>query len=162
MHEAANSKEGIWKIAKWARTKSHLPLEPAKMPDLQWQGTQLGTVSGKARALYERFYPETEADLEDIADRDFQHNLPGTLVISQLVTAEEVRDIVRKVKPDKCLGADEIPNRFLQAIGEPLIKALQALITAVFRTSYYPKSFRAARTIVLQKPSKPDYSDPGA
>jgi len=119
------------------------------MPDLQWQGAQLGTVSSKARALYKRFYPETEADLEDIADRDFQRNLPGTLVISQLVTVEDVRDIVRKVKPDKCLGADEIPNRFLQAIGELLIKALQALITAVFRTSYYPKSFRAARTIVL-------------
>ena len=133
------------------------------MPDLQWQGAQLGTVSGKARALFERFYPRTEADLEDITDRDFQRNLPGrTLTISQLVTVEDVRNIVRKVKPDKCPGADEIPNRFLQAMGEPLIKALQALITAVFRTSYYPKSFRAARTIVLRKPSKPDYSDPGA
>jgi hypothetical protein len=47
-------------------------------------------------------------------------------------------------------------------MGEPLIKALQALITAVFKVNYYPKRFRAARTIVLRKPSKPDYSDPGA
>jgi hypothetical protein len=112
------------------------------MPDLQWQGARLGTVSSKARALYERFYPETDADLEDIIDRDFQHDLPGrVLVISQLVTKEDVRDIIRKVKPDKCPGADEIPNRFLKAMGEPLIKALQALITAVFKISYYPKSF---------------------
>jgi hypothetical protein len=36
------------------------------------------------------------------------------------------------------------------------------LITAVFRVSYYPKSFCAACTIVLRKLSKPDYSDPGA
>ena len=133
------------------------------MPDLQWQGAQLGTVSGKARALYERFYPETEAELQDITDRDFQHDLPGrTLEMSQLVTEEDVQDIVRRVKPDKCPGSDEIPNRFLQAMGEPLIKALQALITAVFKVNYYPKRFRAARTIVLRKPSKPDYSDPGA
>ena len=133
------------------------------MPDLQWQGAQLGTVSGKARALYERFYPETEAELQDITDRDFQHDLPGrTLEMSQLVTEEDVQDIVRRVKPDKCPGSDEIPNRFLQAMGEPLIKALQALITVVFKVNYYPKRFRVARTIVLRKPSKPDYSDPGA
>jgi hypothetical protein len=41
------------------------------MLDLQWQGIQLGTVSGKARALYKRFYYETEVDLQDITDRDF-------------------------------------------------------------------------------------------
>ena len=84
------------------------------------------------------------------------------LEMSQLITEEDMRDIIQKAKPDKYPGVDEIPNCFLQAMGEPLIKALQALITAVFRASYYPKSFRVARTIVLHKPSKPDYSDPGA
>src|ERR1700730_2642328 len=47
-------------------------------------------------------------------------------------------------------------------MGEPLVNALQTLITAVFKVNYYPKRFQAARTIVLQKPSKLDYSDPGA
>jgi hypothetical protein len=126
-------------------------------------GAQLGTVSGKARALFERFYPETEADLQDITDRDFQHDLPGrTLEMSQLVTEEDVQNIVRRVKPDKCPGSDEVTNRFLQAMGEPLIKALQALITAVFKVKYHPKRFRAARTTVLRKSRKPDYSDQGA
>lgn len=36
------------------------------------------------------------------------------------------------------------------------------MITAVLKASYYPKSFRSACTIVLRKPSKPDYSDLGA
>ena len=35
-------------------------------------------------------------------------------------------------------------------------------MTAVNKVNYYPKRFRAACTIVLRKPSKPDYSDPGA
>jgi hypothetical protein len=165
VYEAAVSTEGIWKLARWARTKSHLPPEPAKMPDLQWQGAQYNTVSGKARALYERFYPRTTADLDDIADQELQNESYGpgpALVISQTVTSNDIQDIVSKAKPDKCPGADEIPNRFLQAMGEPLIRALQALITAVIRHSYYPARFRTARTIVLRKPSKPDYSDPGA
>ena len=50
------------------------------MPDLQWQGAQLGTVSSKARALYKRFYLETKAELQDITNRDFQHNLPGQML----------------------------------------------------------------------------------
>lgn len=165
VHEAAVSTEGIWKLAKWARTKSHLPPEPAKMPDLQWQGSQFSTVEGKSRALYERFYPETTADLDDITDPELQDELYGpspALVIDRLVTSEDIQAIVRKVKPDKCPGADEIPNRFLQAMGEPLTRAMQALITAVIKHSYYPARFREARTIVLRKPSKPDYSDPGA
>ena len=36
------------------------------------------------------------------------------------------------------------------------------MITAVLKASYYPKSFCTARTIVLRKPSRPDYADLGA
>jgi hypothetical protein len=57
---------------------------------------------------------------------------------------------------------DKIPNQFLKAIRELLTKALQALITAVIKVNYYPKRFRAACTIVLQKLSKLDYADLGA
>jgi hypothetical protein len=163
VHEAAVSSGGIWKIAKWARTKSHLPPEPPKMPELQWKRRCYSTVQGKAQALSERFYPVTEADLEDITDKEFQEDLYGhALEMDQLVTSAEVQAILRKIKPDKCPGTDEIPNRFLQAMGEPLARALQALITAVLKVNYYPERFRAARTIVLRKLSKPDYSDPGA
>jgi hypothetical protein len=84
------------------------------MPDLQWQDSQLTTVEDKARALYERFYLVTEADLGDITDIEFQDEPhSAALAMSQLVTYEEVHSIVRKVKPDKCPGTDEIPNRFL-------------------------------------------------
>jgi len=70
-----------------------------------------------------------------------------------------VQSIVQKVKLDKCLKLDKILNRFLKAIREPLIKALQALITAVIKVNYYPQKFRAACIIVLQKPSKLNYID---
>jgi hypothetical protein len=73
-----------------------------------------------------------------------------------------VQHIIQKVKLDKCLGLDEIPNRFLKAIRELLTKALYTLITAVIKVNYYPKRFKAACTIVLQKLSKLDYADPRA
>src|SRR6266487_4995938 len=101
------------------------------MPDMQWQGSRLDIVEGKARALSERFYLETNTDLDDILDMDCQEEYSSTIAISQLVTREEVQAIVQKVRPDKCPGTDEIPNRFLQSIGEPLVKALQGLLSAV-------------------------------
>ena len=47
-------------------------------------------------------------------------------------------------------------------MGDPLVRALQSLTTAVFKAQHFPMRFHAAWTIVLQKPSKPDYSEPGA
>jgi hypothetical protein len=77
-----------------------------------------------------------------------------------------VQIALKRVKPDKCLGADEIPNPFLQAIGEPLVQALTTLINRCWAAEYSPKKFRMARTIVPRKPSELDKqrddSDPGA
>ena len=38
------------------------------MLDLQWQGSLHSTVSSKVGALYEKFYPKMEADLNNITD----------------------------------------------------------------------------------------------
>ena len=61
----------------------------------------------------------------------------------------EVQAILQKIRLDKCPGADKIPNRFLQAMREPLVRALQALITAVFKVNYFLERFWTACTIVL-------------
>jgi hypothetical protein len=84
----------------------------------------------------------------------------------RIATEWEVHAAFKKAKPDKCPGIDEIPNRFLQAMGEPLVQALTALINQCWAAEYFPKRFRTARTIVIRKPSKPDkqldYLDLGA
>jgi exonuclease III len=162
VHEASISTEGIWKLAKWARTKSFLPAEPPQMPDMQWQGTTYSTIEGKAEALCGRFYPNVQADTSDVEPGLRQLGAREELEMEQRVVADDIRAILRSIKPDKGPGIDEIPNRFLQAMGEPLVNAMQSLITAVIKLSYFPQRFRSARTIVLRKPRKPDYSDPGA
>lgn len=139
------------------------------MPELQWQGRQASTVSEKAEALRARFYPSRPADLTDLQGNDFsrpvgeiitdnltQHNL------CQTITAEEVYRTLRRVKPDKCPGKDEILNRFLKAMGDPFIQALTELINACWRMEYFPGQLKQARIIVLKKPGKSDYSEPGA
>ena len=50
--------------------------------------------------------------------------------MDQSVILEEVRTTLRRVKPDKCPGQDGIPNRFLKAMGDPLLQALIDLINS--------------------------------
>jgi hypothetical protein len=144
VYKASISIEGIWKLAKWARTKSFLPIEPPQMPDMQWQGTTYSTIEGKAKALCGRFYPNVEADTSDVEPGLRQLGAREELEMEQWVVADDIQAVLRSIKPDKCPRADEIPNRFLQAIGEPLVKAMQSLITIVIKLSYFPQRFRLA------------------
>ncbi len=165
IHEAATSGEGIWRIAKWARTRSHLPPEPAKMPDLNWNDKVYCTAEQKAEALGERFYPLTNAKLDDIDTEKLfidDYSSEQAIHTTATTTIEEIQNIIAGSRPDKCPGSDGIPNRFLKAMGSALAEMLTKLINACFRLSYFPKQFRHARTIVLRKPGKPNYSDPGA
>ena len=98
------------------------------MPDLQLNGALTSIVEGKATALAERFWPTVEADLTDITDQNFATRGVEPLEMRRTVTDEEVYSILKKVKPDKCPGIDGIPNRFLQAMGAPLARAITELI----------------------------------
>jgi hypothetical protein len=115
-----------------------------------------------------------EADLTDLIDltdltnpisstgREFTDRVQTELYIDCTTTKWEVHKALKRAKPDKSLGIDEIPNRFLHAMGELLIQALTVLINQCWAAEYYPKQFRAARTIVLRKLDKLDYTDLGA
>jgi hypothetical protein len=127
------------------------------MPNLQWRGSLATTVNTKAAALGDRFYPEVDADLANITDTSFIGK--EGLSFKRTVTEDEIRTALKKTKPDKCPGADEILNRFLKAIEDPLVQALTAFTNQCWEAEYFPKRFQTACTIVLQKSNKLNYSD---
>src|SRR5450432_3109989 len=51
---------------------------------------------------------------------------------------------------------------FLKAMGHPMIEAITSLLNACWAAGYYLERFKEARTIVLKKPEKEDYSIPKA
>jgi hypothetical protein len=128
------------------------------------QGGIAHTISEKAEFLKARFYPTIEADLSDIEDLSFSREsfLRNTLQVGQEATKEEVESILRSRKPFKAPGIDGIPNGFLQAMGSKMAEAIAQLAMACWKLGHYPQQFKEARTITLQKPDKPKYSDPGA
>jgi hypothetical protein len=91
------------------------------MPNIRWNRTVATTASDKAAAGGNMFFPQVDADLTDIIDCEFAGTLAIERYIDRIATKWEVYSALRRAKLDKCLGIDEIPNRFLHAMGEPLV-----------------------------------------
>jgi hypothetical protein len=163
IHEASQTPEGAWRIAKWARTQSYRPPEPPAMPPLRYSAGVARTTETKARALSERFYPMVEADLSDITDSTFaDETFQNYKEIDSSVSSEDVAHVLQYCRPWKCPGQDGIPNGILKAMGSPLYQAVAELTTACWRLGTYPEQFKAARTVVLRKPDKDTYEEPGS
>lgn len=59
------------------------------MPDMYRHGRTHDTIEGKAKALYERFYPIVEADMEDITDHEFEMPYPE-LEMDQRISTNKI------------------------------------------------------------------------
>jgi Reverse transcriptase (RNA-dependent DNA polymerase)/Endonuclease-reverse transcriptase len=163
VHKASASPEGLWKLAKWARTKSYLPPELNKIPDLQTATGLACRTTEKAHAFQARFYPTTNPDLSDLPSTlEFQDQTSDLPEPNWEVTSKELDEIIAYIKKDKAPGEDGIPNRFLAELGLPLSNALAPLFQQCLATGYYPAAFRRAQTVVLRKPGKATYTDPGS
>jgi hypothetical protein len=66
------------------------------------------------------------ADLDDIPGSA----IPSKIEPAPLITAEIVQAALYRAAPFKAPGPDGIPMGFLQAIGEPIVLALQRLAQA--------------------------------
>ena len=92
------------------------------MPNLQWNGIVATTTGKKAEALRSRFFPVIDSDLTTITNQELAGGAPTMeLYINPTADEWEVYAALKRAKPDKSLGADEIPNRLLHATGEPLV-----------------------------------------
>lgn len=159
VQEAGQKGDGLWKLCKWAKTKSQSPKEPPQFPPLLRQnGEGVATTFGeKTEILRAKFFPTPRAaELSDIGDAQY----PGPLCGMTLITTEEISRMISRLHANKAPGPSGIPNRVLKAGGDVLIGALAQLFNACLTEMYHPLAFREAVTIVLRKPKKGDYTDP--
>ena len=157
MRASGNPKE-IWALERWARLRSHTLPEQPTMPELRRSAGDeyvARTHSEKAALLAEKFFPDPEADLDDIGDTTFgDHTFGNTFEIDWAVDSDDIALVLKRAGPWKAPGYDLFPNGFLKACGPPLYEALAAIATASFRIGYFPSCFRRANVVVLQKPGK--------
>ena len=74
------------------------------------------------------------------------------------ISYEEVRQALIERKSFSCPGLDSFPYAFLKALGPSFINILVSIISTSWKLGYFPSRFKQARTIIIQKPNKEDYS----
>jgi len=72
----------------------------------------------------------------------------------KLIKLKEVQDVIRGLKVSKTPGPDGIPNRALKHLPLSSVSLLVVLFNAIFRTQYYPASWKHARVFSILKPGK--------
>ena len=113
IHEATESSEGIWKLAKWAKDRNQKPRELPKFPSPQKdQGGYICSFEEQVKELSDRFFPpQPEVGLSDIDPSQYPPQISDNLDIT-----EEVKRAIRLPKQDKAPGPDGIPNRYLRIL----------------------------------------------
>ena len=156
---AAESRDGIWKLAKWARDKSDKPKEIPRLPTLMHEGKTATTFDEQIAMFKEVFFPPPpEAETDDIHNSCYPGPVPDRIIIEK----QEVKAAINKTKADKAAGPDGIPNRMLKVTGEVLIERLTPIFQACADRAYHPRAFKEAHTITLKKLGKSDYTTPKA
>jgi hypothetical protein len=113
--------------------------------------------------LYREYFPEPpEVDLSGIRGAQYRNQLNDQPEAATEVSEQEQQAVIARLKPDKAPGEDGLPNRVVKAMASTAPERLRKLFSACLKLSYHPEAFRKAVTVVLKKPGKSDYSNPGA
>lgn len=155
---ASKQPKTLWKLQRWARLRSHAPQEPPTMPPLRRSEDapqSAFTHKEKSETLAGRFFPGSEADLQDIEDTTWEEaSTQQRFPIEKAVTAEEIEERLKWGAWKAPGPSDDLPAGFLKACGRPLSTILAAITQASFDLEYFPKRFRSAGVVVLKKPGK--------
>ena len=132
------------------------------MPALHYIPTLNNTANSneeKAAEFQANFFPPPlTADLSDIPNSMYPPPVPCEIDI----TMTQIERAVNKTAPKKAPGPDEISNLVVKKTFNTTQQHLLALVRASFNLAYFPKIFKHSTTVILRKPSKPDYTKPNA
>ena len=110
------------------------------------------------QALQYQFFPEPpEPDLSD--QEGYEYPEPFA---REPITIDDVKQAIKTLHLLKAPGITGIPHLIIQESLSITAPTITRLFQACIDQGYYPKEFKQACTIVLQKIGKDDYTLPGS
>lgn len=80
---------------------------------------------------------------------------PPTLDEAELITANELANVLANLKTHKSPGLDNVPNALLKNLPDKALKILLAIFNSCIRLNYFPSAFKKAKVVAVHKPHKP-------
>ena len=138
-----------------------------RMPELETtaegQTTWATTNEEKSRALYNEFFQRgDDSQLPELRTPSSAHHRTRKKFPFTTLTNEQVERSLKSLRPNKATKPGTPHNNVLRNNAETLTPYLAPLFRATFSLDHYPGEWSTSSTIVLPKPSKPDYRQPGA
>lgn len=67
---------------------------------------------------------------------------------------DQIKDVIKSLKPRKAPGPDMIPNFIIKAFPEPLIEFILRLFNSCLKITYFPSPWKLGKIIAIPKPGK--------
>lgn len=152
------SDNSLWKLSRLLRKPF------ASMPTLQKNDTYYTLDKDKADVIARELQNicTTEADTTDkqktishsIQDIQKRYHIPINTLKRLQTSPSEIKDIIKNLPYNKAPGPDSIPNILLKNLPRKVIVQINYIINSIIKYQYYPKSFKLATVIPIQKPGK--------
>ena len=158
--EQATQDHSHWRLMEWARNRQGIRKPPPQFPDMRpsVNAPLVQTTRKKGKVLAQKFFPASKVPSSHLPHGPYPEPIP----IPQGVAEEDIQAVLNRLHPDRAPGPDGITNRYLKTCSETLIPWMTRTFGACLSLQWFPSAFKTARTIVLRKPQKEDYTLPGA
>jgi ribonuclease HI len=118
------------------------------------EAVQATTNNEKARILNDKFFPpKPNNHALPSSQEDLLDPLPDPPPLQHHTLARAIR----KLKPYKAPGPDEIPNVILQKGAASIIPPLLRIYRSILERRIYPKAWHLFTTVVIRKPGRDNY-----
>jgi len=148
--------KSVWQISR--RLTRSQAVGPALVDE---NGTNVYDSDGKAElfaaSLEEQFTTNPSVKIaenkyvEECVERFFERPSTHEAI---LVTSDEVRGVIRRLKRKKAPGLDAIGNQALKQLPNNAIELVKNIFNGIYRLAYYPSAWKQAKVIMIPKPGK--------
>ena len=121
--------------------------------------TVASTNHDKSKMLAKGFFPsKPTATVTYTETQEYPEPICGTHKISR----DQIKRHLKRLKPYKAPGPDNIPNIVLSQCADLLIDRFLFIYSAILKRGHYYAPWKQFTTVVLRKPGKPRYNVPKA
>uniref|UniRef100_A0A670IVT3 Reverse transcriptase domain-containing protein n=1 Tax=Podarcis muralis TaxID=64176 RepID=A0A670IVT3_PODMU len=104
--------------------------------------------------LYKRKEAEDISEMERYLERNGKEDLTDEekTMLNEPVTTDEVREVIKRMKPGKAPGPDGLSQKYYKALEEQLAPVLCSVINNILQGGEMPDSWREAHITLIPKP----------
>lgn len=148
---------GIARMGKYLR----MPAKPPQLSKFVIDKKSYEDTDSMNRILRDHLWPETHDRKATPITRPEAHTQREQYPCPQELEEGEVGKLMNKLKTGKAAGIDGVPNEILKWTKDIVVPYLECLFKACIALRHEPDQFKEARTVILRKPEKDNYTDPG-